>query len=115
MYKYIGILLGAHPILHISRIKVKYHTHMHVSSYYLIIKVNFTPEQDIKVQRGRRGIALLFLETWHYRWGGWPTPCSHYFTYGRETQNPLYKRLGGPQGQSESQSHWDSIHGLFSL
>jgi hypothetical protein len=23
MYEYIGILLGAHPILHISRIKVK--------------------------------------------------------------------------------------------
>jgi hypothetical protein len=25
MYEYIGILLGAHPILHISRIKVKWH------------------------------------------------------------------------------------------
>jgi len=33
---------------------------MHISSYYLIIKVNVTPEQDMKVQMGRRGIALLF-------------------------------------------------------
>ena len=39
---------------------IKYHTHMHISSYYLIIKVNVTPEQDMKVQMGRRGIALLF-------------------------------------------------------
>ena len=34
---------------------------MHISSYYLIIKVNFAPEQGMKVQRGRRVVALLFL------------------------------------------------------
>jgi len=34
------------------------------------------------------------------RWGGWSTPRPSRFTPGKETQYPLYRRLGGYQGQS---------------
>jgi len=35
------------------------------------------------------------------RWGGgWSTPRPGRFTPGRETQYPLYRRVGGPQGRS---------------
>jgi hypothetical protein len=47
-------------------------------------------------QRGSRGIAppMLNLGT---RWGwvgGWSAPCLGHFTPGKETQYPLYRRLG---------------------
>jgi hypothetical protein len=32
--------------------------------------------------------------------GGWSTTCPDRFTPGKETRYPLYRRLGGPQGQS---------------
>jgi len=31
---------------------------------------------------------------------GWSMPCPGRSTPGKETQYPLYRRLGGPQGQS---------------
>ena len=31
---------------------------------------------------------------------GWSTPFPGHFTPGKGTQYPLYRRLGGPQGQS---------------
>jgi len=34
------------------------------------------------------------------RWDGWSMPHPGGFTCGKETQYPLYSRLGGPQGQS---------------
>jgi hypothetical protein len=33
----------------------------HLIKFQLKVKVNFTVEQAMKTQRGRRGIALLFL------------------------------------------------------
>jgi hypothetical protein len=33
-------------------------------------------------------------------WGGWSTPRPGRFTPGKETRYPLYRRLGGPKGQS---------------
>jgi hypothetical protein len=49
----------------------------------------------MKAQRGRKGIALLFLEPCA-KWRGWSTPRPDRFT----TQYPFYRRLGGPYGRS---------------
>jgi hypothetical protein len=35
------------------------------------------------------------------RWGGWSKPRPGRFTPGKETQHPLYRRLGGPQSRTE--------------
>jgi hypothetical protein len=43
------------------------------------VKVNFTPEQATKAQRGSRGIALLFLQP-QPDGGGWSTPRPGRFT-----------------------------------
>ena len=47
--------------------------------------------------------------------GGWLMPHPDRFTPGKETQYPLYRRLGGPQGQSaqvwKTHLHRDSIPG----
>jgi hypothetical protein len=32
--------------------------------------------------------------------GGWSMPCPGHFTPRKEAQYPMYRRLGGPQGQS---------------
>jgi hypothetical protein len=73
---------------------------MHIFSYYLIITVNFTPEQDMKAQRGRRGISVFFLSTWSQM--GWViNPMPHEFISRTDSLYPLYKRLVGPQRQSE--------------
>jgi hypothetical protein len=61
--------------------------------------VNFSLEQAMKVQWGSRDIALLSL-TLALDEGGWSTPRPGRFTPGKETQYPLYRRLGGPQGRS---------------
>jgi hypothetical protein len=34
------------------------------------------------------------------RWGGWSIPCPGRCSRRKETRYPLYRRLGGPQGQS---------------
>ena len=63
------------------------------------MKVKFTLEQATKAQRGRRGIALIFLNL-SSRWG-WVVIATLRPLYARERDtNPLYRRLGGPQGRS---------------
>ena len=47
------------------------------------VNVNFTLGQATKAQRGSRGMALLYAKH-----------------PGKETRYPLYRRLGGPKGQS---------------
>jgi len=53
----------------------------------------------MKAQRGRRGIALLFLFTSALDGGGWSMPFPSHFTSGKEVWYSLYRRLGGLQGQ----------------
>ena len=62
------------------------------------VKVMFTLEQATKSQRGSRGIALLFLYL-GARWGGGDQRHAPVTTV-KETRCPLYRKLGGPQGQS---------------
>ena len=50
-----------------------------------------------KAQTRSRNIALLLLNL-GARWGGWLAPWPGHITPRKETQNPLYKKLGG---------HWD--------
>jgi hypothetical protein len=68
------------------------------STNYFInyIKVNFTLEQAIKAQRRSIVIALLFF----YLGARWSVTFPGCFTPRKETQYPLYRRLGGPQGRS---------------
>ena len=64
--------------------------------YKVWVKVKFTPEQATKTQCGRYSSTLsltLALD-------GGPMPRPGCFTPGKETQYPLYRRLGGPQGRS---------------
>jgi len=79
---------------------------MHISSYYLIIKVNFTPEQDMKVQR-------VLHEVGGQCHGPTILPpgerASTHCTRGWVDPRASLNRYG------KSQSHWDSIQGLFSL
>jgi len=63
------------------------------------VTVKFTLEQAMKVQRGSKGITTISL-TSVLDVGGWSMPCLGHFTPRKETWYPLYKRLGGPQGQS---------------
>jgi hypothetical protein len=46
------------------------------------VKVRFTLGQTTRVQREKRGKALLFLYL-AARWGGWLTPRSDLFTSGK--------------------------------
>ena len=46
------------------------------------------------------GIALLFLFNLGARWGGWLMRSLSHFMSWKETQYPLYKRLGRPWGWS---------------
>ena len=54
----------------------------------------------MKAQMGSRHTATLSLILALHE-GGWLTPRPGRFTPGKETQYPLYRRLGGPKGQSE--------------
>jgi len=59
-------------------------------------KVKFTLEQAMEAQRGSRGMVP------HFHWGGRSTPRPGRFILRKETWYPLYRRPGGPQGQSGS-------------
>ena len=63
------------------------------------VKVKFTLEQATKAQRGSRGIALLFFLTSALDRVGGQRDAPATLLPGK-TQYPLYRRLGGPQGQS---------------
>jgi hypothetical protein len=63
-------------------------------------KVKFSLEQTVKVQRGNRDTALLFSLILALDEGAWFTPRPGRFTPGKETQYPLCRRLGRPQGPS---------------
>jgi hypothetical protein len=62
--------------------------------FSLKVKVKST-----KAQRGSRGITTLSITSAQ---GGsrWSTPRPGRFTPGKETQYPLCRRPGGPQGRS---------------
>jgi hypothetical protein len=62
------------------------------------LKEKFALEETIKAQRGKYSCA--FTLTSALDGGGWLTPLPDRFTPGKETQYPLYRRMGGPQGQS---------------
>ena len=79
--------------------------HEHLLIYCIVGKVKCSLVQALRLyigrtaHRGTRGIALLFLD--HGTRRGWrvsvtPRP---FFTPGKDPV-PLYRRLGGPQGQS---------------
>jgi hypothetical protein len=50
--------------------------------------------------RGEAEIQLYRYLTQVLEWGGWSVPCPDCFNPRKETQYPLYRRLGGLQGQS---------------
>jgi hypothetical protein len=54
----------------------------------------------MKARKGGRRIAVLISLTSALDGGGWSTPRSGRFTFGKETNYPLYSRLGEPQGLS---------------
>jgi hypothetical protein len=62
---------------------------------------NGHPKRAMKAHKGSRGIALLYTLTSVLHGGGWSMPQPGCLIPGKETENPLYRRLGGPQGQSE--------------
>ena len=61
-------------------------------------KQGFALEQAMNAQRRSRYSSILSL-TSKLDVGGWLTPRPD-FTPGKETQYPLYRRLGGPQDRS---------------
>jgi hypothetical protein len=72
-------------------------------------KIKFSLECALKAQMGSRDTALLLaLDV-----GGWSVPQPVHVTPGKDTLYPLYRRLGGLQGQSnrcrKSGSDLDSI------
>jgi hypothetical protein len=68
--------------------------------HYVCKEVKLTPEQSVKSQKGIRGIVLLFLSLRSYTGTEWLTPRPGHFTAGKETRNPLHRRLDQPQGRS---------------
>ena len=94
-------------------LKVTYHKHMSIMQWrqlqirnlYIKVKVKCTLVQALRLcrgctaHRGNRGIALPFQDHGTRRgWGVSVTPRP-LFIPGK-TRYPLYRRLGGPQGQS---------------
>jgi hypothetical protein len=63
-------------------------------------KIKFTVEQAMKAQWDSN-VQLYSFFSLGARWGDeWSTQPLGRSTPGKETRYPLYKRLGGPQGQS---------------
>jgi len=60
-------------------------------------KVNFTPEQATKTQRGSRVYLYSFLNL-GAGWCMWSTPRRGCFTPRKKTPYPFYRRLGGAPG-----------------
>jgi hypothetical protein len=67
---------------------------------HIKIKVIFTLEQAMKVQRGSKRYSSTLSLTLALDEDGWSTPHPGRFTPGKETRYPLYRRLGVPQGRS---------------
>jgi hypothetical protein len=72
------------------------------------------PKTGHEGQIGSNGRALLFLEPWTVDESGWSMPCTICFLPGKETQFPLYRRLGASQrlvwmGVEKSYPHWHLI------
>ena len=67
---------------------------------YESVKVQFILEQAMKAQRESRKYSpnLSFISA--VEWGGSSMLHPSCFTPRNENQNPLYRRLGGPQGWS---------------
>jgi hypothetical protein len=86
-YSFGGLSTGIYNKKHVPHIKF-------IS--YSQVKVNFTLDQTMKAQKWSRGISL----TSAVDGGGWSVSCPSCFTPGKENRYPLYRRLGGPQGQS---------------
>ena len=63
------------------------------------VKVKFTLDQATKAQRGSRCIALLFLQPRRYMGVADQRHAPVALPPGK-VRYPLYRRLGGPQGQS---------------
>ena len=62
-------------------------------------QVKFTLEQAVKAQWGAE-VSLYSSFNLGDRWGSWLTPGSGCFTPGKKSRYPLYRSLGGLQGQS---------------
>ena len=60
---------------------------------------NFTLEQTMKTQRGRRDTDYSFFNL-GARWGEWLKPGPGRFNPWKRSRYPLYRRLGGPQDRS---------------
>jgi hypothetical protein len=76
------------------------------------VKANFTLEQAMKTQRGSTGIKRFLTPALHR--DKWLKPRPSRFTLWKQTRYLLYRRLGGPQGQSgrvRKIPHRDSIPG----
>ena len=66
---------------------------------FKLIKVKFALQQAMKTQR-RTDLWLYSFFNLGARRVGWLTPRPGRFTPGKDTQYPLYRTLGGPQGRS---------------
>jgi hypothetical protein len=64
------------------------------------VKVKVALWQAMKTLRRNRGIALLFLSPWSYRWVVGQRHAPADLPPVKKTRNLLYKRLGVPQGRS---------------
>jgi hypothetical protein len=71
---------------------------LHFTNHWKV-KIKFTLEKATKAQRGSRGIPLLFLLPWRYMGVGSQCHAPAALPPGK-TRYPLYRWLGGPQGQS---------------
>ena len=67
----------------VEHVLVKYDS-THVNILRIKIKAKFTLENATKVQKGRRGIALLFLQPRRQTRGGWSTSRPDRFTPGKD-------------------------------
>ena len=57
------------------------------------LKASTTQNRPWRI-RGGGEVQLYCFVNFGTRWGGWSTPCFSYFTPGKETWYPWYRRLG---------------------
>jgi hypothetical protein len=88
---YLLALLGAHHILHVSRISVKFALKLTLKSSYMF--------RCKTARRGSRSIALPFHDHGTRRGEGSASRPGRSLLPGK-TRYPLYRRLGGLQGRS---------------
>jgi hypothetical protein len=86
---------GKHPNTTFLKKTVRWY-----SVFCRVSRVKFTLEQATKAHRESRSIALPFLDHGTRRGEGSESRPGRSLLPGKN-QYPLYKRLGGPQGQSE--------------